>query len=171
MLLSRFQTVGNGGHIAIVPNRIRPADGQPARVDGNAHRFLEVSEVGVDPLPVKAHQDDLARLVGRDRQADAQLLQDSGHADRVDTVQRLLGGRLWVAGPTIPGRQLFSALVIQFLIPRRFFGHLSLAQLVNFLKTNDCQTLVFSIPHEEHNISSGRVAVALCPARRESNPG
>jgi len=56
--------------------------------------------VRVDPAAVAAHQDHFARLVGADRQADAEVVEDRRQVVGVDAGQRGLG-RDWVGGLVI----------------------------------------------------------------------
>ena len=61
---------GHGGHVAVVPDGVGAADGEPGAVGGDAHGLAEGAEVGVERRLVVAHQDDLAGLVGGDHQTD-----------------------------------------------------------------------------------------------------
>ncbi len=98
VLALRLQLAGHGGHVAVIPDSVGAADGQPRRVHGDAHRLVERPEVGVDRarLGVIADEDDLARLIGADDEADAGLLQDVAEGTGVDASQGIglgLAGR------------------------------------------------------------------------------
>ena len=76
------------------------ADRQPLAIDRDAHRLVEVAKVRVEPAAVAADQDHLARLVGGDRQADAEVIEHGREVVGVDAGQRSLG-RGWVGGLVI----------------------------------------------------------------------
>ena len=64
-----------------------PIASRPPR-DVQAHRALELAEVGVDAVAVAADRHELARLVGGDQQGAAELAEDLGEVGAVDAAQR-----------------------------------------------------------------------------------
>ena len=86
----------DGRDVDVLPDLDRRADGEPAAVEGQAHRGLEAPEVGVEVVPLVADHHQLAGLVGRHQQRGAELPQQAGEVRRVDGPQRL---RLRRPGP------------------------------------------------------------------------
>ncbi len=75
VLAGRLQLAGHGGHVAVVPDGVGAADGQPGGVGGDAHRLVEGAEVGVDRVLVIADEDDLARLIGGNDKTDSKRVE------------------------------------------------------------------------------------------------
>ena len=71
----RLEAAADGPQVAILANLQGGADGQAGRVGRQAHRPGEVAKVGVDLVTLGSDQDELAGLVGRHDQRNAQPLQ------------------------------------------------------------------------------------------------
>ena len=73
------------GLVAEFPDLRPRADGEPAglRLIRDAHRAVEVAEVGVELAALGAQHDEPAGLVGGDEQRDAEFAQDRGEIARV----------------------------------------------------------------------------------------
>ena len=94
----RVELGGDGRDVDELPDLDRGADGQPAAVEGQAHRGLEGAEVGVEVVPLVADHHELAGLVGGDQQRRAELPQQRGEVRRVDGPQRRRVFRLGAVG-------------------------------------------------------------------------
>jgi hypothetical protein len=62
-------------HVAIFPDSVGAADREAIGSSGDAHRFGERSEMGVQSAVVVTDNDRLTRLIGGDDQADLKLLE------------------------------------------------------------------------------------------------
>ena len=76
----RLELGGHGGLVIEIPELMPGADGQPAGAGlvGDSHRAKEVAKMSVQSIPVRADDDELARLVGRNEQRNPQLTKKSG---------------------------------------------------------------------------------------------
>jgi hypothetical protein len=84
MFPHRLQLLGDGRHVAIIPDRAA-AHRESVLIGGDAHRFGKGA--GVFSAPPSAHQNDFARLVGRDHQTDAELGKQRGKFRRACTLR------------------------------------------------------------------------------------
>jgi len=64
-------------------------DGQPIAERGHPHRPVERPEMGVEMIPLGTDEDQPARLVGRDRQRDPQLVEQGREIRGMGAPQRL----------------------------------------------------------------------------------
>ena len=62
--------------VLVVFQRFEAPDAHAVGFHGNPHGPVEIPEMGVDFVAFAAHQDELPRLVGGNRQADAELFQN-----------------------------------------------------------------------------------------------
>jgi len=74
----------HGGDVAVIPDGISAADGEPGAVRGDPHGFAEAAEMGVEHVTVRAQHDELARLVGGDHETDPELSKQRGEVRGVD---------------------------------------------------------------------------------------
>ena len=72
---SRLQLFCQCRHVAIFPDSIGAADRKAIGRSGDAHRFGERSEMGVQRAVVVADNDRLTRLISGDDQADLKLVE------------------------------------------------------------------------------------------------
>ena len=86
----RLEPGGDVGDVAELPDLDGGADGQAVGrgAQGHAHRRLEGAEVGVHRPVLLADDDELAGLVGRDQQRDAELIEEGGEVDGMDAAER-----------------------------------------------------------------------------------
>jgi hypothetical protein len=66
MFANRFEFSSDGGHIPVIPDGVRAANGQAGSIRGDTHRFVKRPKMRVDDAVIAADKDDLACLVGRD---------------------------------------------------------------------------------------------------------
>ncbi len=99
VLAGRIEPGGDRRHVAVFPDGPGAADGQAVVADGDAHGFVEVTEMRVDGVAcgrtageavIAANENHLAGLVGRYHEADVQLPEDIRQAGREYAAQRLI---------------------------------------------------------------------------------
>src|SRR5262245_35818355 len=74
VLPRRLELLRQRRHVAVLPDGIGAADCEPGRVGDDTHGLRECSKVSVEPSVIIADDDGLASLVGRNDQADPQLV-------------------------------------------------------------------------------------------------
>ena len=96
----RLQLTRHRRHIAQIAHALLPPD-REARPGGtpmhrHPHGLIKVAKVGVKALGllVITHQDHLARLIGRDDQADPRLVKEIGEGIGIDALKGRGGGLL-----------------------------------------------------------------------------
>ena len=112
MLAGRVELAGHGRNVVELQDFQGRADGQPLAVAGQAHRLVEAAEVRIDDAPVGPQHHQLAGLVGRHQQGNAQVGRPQFIALDVEvggmSTEELLAAQCtWSAGVTqvCPSRQ------------------------------------------------------------------
>ena len=73
--------------VLIFPALGERADDEPALEQGEAHRLLEVPEVGVGLVAIAADRDEFAGLVSGDEDGAVQLVEEFGQSGGVDAAE------------------------------------------------------------------------------------
>jgi hypothetical protein len=88
--------------IAVVPDGVAAANSQPVRIHRNPHRFGKGAKVRVERAAVVAYEDDFARLVGGDDEAELELRKEGREVRRMHTAQRRrVQGGWWSSHDTL----------------------------------------------------------------------